>query len=267
MRENIIYALLATLGTWLFTAFGAAVVIFFKKPDKRLLNVLLGFASGVMIAASFWSLLGPAVDISKTSGILPPYFTVTAGFATGAFFIWLTDKTVNALKKLNKRHISSKDSTANRILMLILSITMHTIPEGLAVGVAFGALSDSNYSPENLMAAISVAIGIAIQNFPEGAAVSLPLMGEGVRRRKSFFIGQATGIVEPVAGVLGASLVVFTSRILPFALSFAAGAMIFVTAHELIPECQKDRLNSSYTATFGIVCGFAVMTLLDIMLG
>ena len=267
MRENVIYALSATLGTWLFTAFGAAVVIFLKKPDKRIFRILLGFASGVMIAASFWSLLGPAVDISKSSGRLPPYITVTAGFVAGAVFIRLTDKTVGALKKRKDRDVSVKDNAFNRILMLILSITMHNIPEGLAVGIAFGALNGTNNSPESLMAAIGVAIGIAIQNFPEGAAVALPLMGEGVSRKKSFLIGQATGLVEPIAGVLGAALVVFTSRILPFALSFAAGAMIFVTAHELIPECQKDRLNSPYTATFGIVCGFAVMTLLDIMLG
>lgn len=265
MWRNIIFALIATTGTWLVTAFGAATVIFFRKTDKRILNILLGFAAGVMIAASFWSLLAPAVNIIYSQGGAP-YLTVTGGFIFGAVFIILSDKTVNIAKRRANR--ASADSGAlNRIALLVLSITLHNIPEGLAVGVAFGALTGENCTPENLMGAVSVAIGIALQNFPEGAAVSLPLRREGYGRGRSFMIGQASGIVEPVAGVIGAAAVTFISRLLPFALSFAAGAMISVSAHELIPECQSERERYPYSATSGVIAGFSVMTLLDIMLG
>lgn len=165
------------------------------------------------------------------------------------------------LKLLSYRH------TANRIILLVLSITLHNIPEGLAVGVAFGALKNGGYTPEALMGAVTVAVGIGLQNFPEGAAVSLPLRREGCSRRKSFFIGQASGFVEPIAGVLGALLAVYIEAVLPFALSFAAGAMILVAVHELIPECQRNQKAQPYAATMGIVTGFALMMLLDVMLG
>lgn len=267
MRENIIYAFIATVGTWFVTALGAATVIFFKKPGQRVFNIMLGFASGVMIAASFWSLLEPAVKIAESRHGNPPYLVVTAGFISGALFIWLSDKTVNTVKKRTNINKESDDSVFSRIFLLILSITLHNIPEGLAVGVAFGALSGGKYTADGFTAAVSVAVGIAIQNFPEGAAVSLPLRREGYSRTKSFIIGQASGMVEPIAGVIGAALVIYANRILPFALSFAAGAMILVTVHELIPECQQNRLKEPYVATVGIISGFAVMTLLDVMLG
>lgn len=266
MWKNIVYALIATLGTWLITALGAATVLFFTKARQNILNIMLGFAAGVMIAASFWSLLEPALSISVSLRDSAPYLVITFGFLAGAFFITLTDKIVNITKnRANKG--KSGNTSLNRILMLVLSITMHNIPEGLAVGVAFGALTGANNTPQNLMGAISVAIGIGMQNFPEGAAVSLPLRREGYSKEKSFFIGQASGIVEPIAGVIGAALVVFVNRILPFALSFAAGAMIFVSVHELIPECQKNKERSPYSATVGIISGFSLMTLLDVMLG
>lgn len=265
MRENIIYALIATTGTWFVTALGAAMVIFFKKPSERVFNIMLGFASGVMIAASFWSLLEPAVSISESSHSVPSYLTVTVGFISGALFIWLSDKAVNAMKNGTNR--SNENCVFNRIFLLILSITLHNIPEGLAVGVAFGALSVGGRTDEGFLAAVSVAVGIAIQNFPEGAAVSLPLRREGYSRAKSFLIGQASGMVEPIAGVIGAALVIYINKILPFALSFAAGAMILVSVHELIPECQKNRPKEPYAATMGIISGFSLMTLLDVMLG
>lgn len=313
MYPVLFLALLATIATWSVTALGAATVIFFKSPNARLMNLMLGFASGVMIAASFWSLLQPAIARAEMRQGLPAWLIATTGFLSGAAFMWLSDQAVSHARirigsmqaaknpvsadpasnpcrnyRNNDKHhrktftpsaiqacsasncaIQPQD-TANerfsRILMLILSITLHNIPEGLAVGVAFGVLQDG-YSPESLMGAVTIAVGIALQNFPEGAAVSIPLRREGFSRKKSFFYGQASGIVEPIAGLCGALLVVYVEAILPFALSFAAGAMILVAVHELIPECQKNQKNQPYAATMGIVLGFAVMMLLDVMLG
>ena len=267
MSLNILYALIATLGTWFITALGAGTVVFFKKPSPKLLNIMLGFASGVMIAASFWSLLEPAIARAEVQSNTPPYLVVTAGFLCGASFIWLSDKIVTFASNNVKNSEFEYTNTFRRILLLVFSITIHNIPEGLAVGVAFGALSSGKNNYECLMGAISIAIGIGLQNFPEGAAVSIPLRREGFSRFKSFMYGQASGIVEPIAGVIGAALVVFIEAILPFALSFAAGAMILVAVHELIPECQKNQTDNPYTATMGIVSGFAVMMLLDVMLG
>ena len=267
MNTIVFMALVATLGTWLVTALGAATVVFFRSPNPKALNLMLGFASGVMIAASFWSLLQPAIERAEAASTLPAYFVATAGFLCGALFMWGSDKVVT----LTQRRVTGEQSDTNtrfgRIAMLILSITLHNIPEGLAVGVAFGALQNGGYSTEALMGAITIAIGIGLQNFPEGAAVSVPLRREGFSRKKCFFYGQASGMVEPVAGVIGALLVVYVEAILPFALSFAAGAMILVAVHELIPECQKDQAEQPYFATMGIVLGFAVMMLLDVMLG
>lgn len=266
MNNVIIMALIATFGTWFVTALGAAIVVFFKTPNQKFLNLMLGFSSGVMIAASFWSLLQPAIDRAEERLKTPAYIVVTIGFLFGALFMWFSDKTVTAARnKTNNNNISSNDRI-NRIIMLILSITMHNIPEGLAVGVAFGLLNE-NFSTEALLSAISIAIGIGLQNFPEGAAVSLPLRREGFSRKKSFILGQASGIVEPISGVLGALLVTTVESILPYALSFAAGAMILVAVHELIPECQQDKKAQPYSATMGIIAGFAVMMLLDVMLG
>lgn len=227
---------------------------------------MLGFASGVMIAASFWSLLQPAIERAKARQELPAYLVATTGFLLGAAFMWASDKIVRYARKRSDLCPGKANDRLNRIIMLVLSITLHNIPEGLAVGVAFGALP-KDYTAENLMGAITIAIGIGLQNFPEGAAVSIPLRREGFSRKKSFLLGQASGIVEPVAGLSGALLVVYTEALLPFALSFAAGAMILVAVHELIPECQKNQSSQPYSATMGIILGFAVMMLLDVMLG
>jgi ZIP family zinc transporter len=267
MNHIVIMALIATLGTWSITALGAATVVFFKSPNPKMLNLMLGFAAGVMIAASFWSLLQPAIEQAEASSSLPAYFVATVGFLCGALFMWGSDKIVSYTRNRANSTQGEPNERLNRIIMLVLSITLHNIPEGLAVGVAFGTLQNSAATAENLMGAITVALGIGLQNFPEGAAVSIPLRREGYSRRKSFLLGQASGLVEPVSGVIGALLVVYVSAILPFALSFAAGAMILVVVHELIPECQRNQKNQPYAATMGIVLGFAVMMLLDVMLG
>ena len=255
----LLWALLATLGTWFVTALGAATVAFFKRPDPTALNRMLGFAAGVMIAASFWSLLQPAIERAAGVCALPPYLVATAGFLFGALFMRLSDAVVCAVRGGN-------DPRMDRILLLTLSVTLHNIPEGLAVGVAFGALQNG-FTREALTGAVAVAVGIGLQNFPEGAAVSVPLRREGCSRRKSFLVGQASGMVEPLAGVVGALAVVRVEPLLPYALSFAAGAMILVAVHELIPACRENETAKPYAATTGIVLGFAVMMLLDVMLG
>ncbi len=267
MNDVVFLALAATLGTWFVTALGAATVAFFKSPSPKALNLMLGFASGVMIAASFWSLLQPAIERAEAADGLPAYLVATLGFLSGALFMWISDKTVCFARNRANSTQGQPNERLNRIIMLVLSITLHNIPEGLAVGVAFGALPGGSYTAESLMGAVTIAIGIGLQNFPEGAAVSIPLRREGYSRRKSFLLGQASGLVEPIAGVIGALLVVYVEAILPFALSFAAGAMILVAVHELIPECQKNQETQPYFSTMGIVTGFAVMMLLDVMLG
>lgn len=266
MVNIVVSALIATLGTWMMTALGAATVILMKNLNQKAMNLMLGFAAGVMIAASFWSLLQPAIERAERDLPLPAWTVATVGFLCGAVFMWISDKIVTRSQK--KASIAPHGSTErfNRIVLLVLSITLHNIPEGLAVGVAFGALA-RGYTTEALMGAVTIAVGIALQNFPEGAAVSFPLRREGYSRGKSFLIGQASGMVEPVAGVIGALAVVYIEAILPFALSFAAGTMILVAVHELIPECQQNKDAHPYFATMGIVCGFALMMLLDVALG
>lgn len=260
MDSFVFMAFVATLGTWFVTALGAATVVFFTSPRVKVLNLMLGFSAGVMIAASFWSLLEPAIARAEQMPGPPAWLIATAGFLTGALFLWASDKLVSrALGRVERDGV-------RRIILLVLSITIHNIPEGLAVGVAFGALQNG-CSAESLMGAVSVAVGIGLQNFPEGAAVSVPLRREGWSRGKSFLVGQASALVEPVAGVLGAWLVLYVQALLPYALSFAAGAMILVAVHELIPECQKRKSEQPYFATMGIVLGFAAMMLLDVMLG
>lgn len=265
MNNVIIWAFLATLGTWGITALGSATVLLTKKINSSFLNLMLGFSAGVMIAASFWSLLQPAIERAENLYTIPSYIIVTIGFLFGSVFIWISDKTVTYAILRNQKN--DDNQKINRIILLILSITLHNIPEGLAVGVAFGLLKGENYTPEAFMGAISIAIGIGLQNFPEGAAVSLPLRREGYSVKTSFLLGQASALVEPISGVLGAALVSKAEKILPFALSFAAGAMILVAVHELIPECQKNQDTQPYSATTGIIVGFACMMLLDIMLG
>lgn len=267
MNDIVLMALIATLGTWSVTALGAATVAFFKSPQPKALNLMLGFAAGVMIAASFWSLLQPAIEQAEAISGLPAYVVATSGFLFGAVFMWGSDKIVTYARNRANSTQGKPDERLNRIIMLVLSITLHNIPEGLAVGVAFGTLSGGGYSAEELMGAITIALGIGLQNFPEGAAVSIPLRREGYSRKRSFLLGQASGMVEPIAGVMGALLVVHVEMILPYALAFAAGAMILVAVHELIPECQQNQKEKPYFATMGIVMGFAIMMLLDVMLG
>lgn len=259
MDNPIVWALIATLGTWAMTAAGAATVFLFRRPSPEAMNRMLGFSAGVMIAASFWSLLQPAIARAAEQDGLPPWLVATLGFLLGAVFLWASDRVVTRVS-------GAGDGGKNRAVLLILAITLHNIPEGLAVGVAFGALQ-RGASPEAVMGAISIAFGIGLQNFPEGAAVSMPLRREGAGRLRSFLLGQASGLVEPAAGVLGALLVGSVAAILPYALAFAAGAMILVAVHELIPECQRNREARPYTATMGIVAGFALMMLLDVALG
>ncbi len=261
----VLQALIATLFTWFVTAAGSALVFFFKRINKNLLNGMLGFAAGVMIAASFWSLLAPAIEMTPEVSSMPVWFPAVIGFLLGGVFLWLADRLIPHL------HLGFPDDEAEgihtnwkRSVLLVLAITLHNIPEGLAIGVAFGALA-ANLSSVTLLSAIGLAIGIGIQNFPEGAAVSIPLRREGLSRGKSFLYGQLSGIVEPIAGVIGAVTVVLMRPILPYALSFAAGAMIYVVVEELIPEAQLDRKTD--VATIGAMLGFAVMMTLDVALG
>ncbi len=257
-------ALLATCFTWLLTALGAAVVFFFKEINRKVLDGMLGFAAGVMIAASFWSLLAPAIAMVEESGgikWLPPL----VGFLSGGIFLWAADKILPHVHPGFPTSEAEGVKTGwQRSVLLVLAITLHNIPEGLAVGVAFGAVA-SDLPSATLGGAMALALGIGIQNFPEGAAVSVPLRREGLSRRKSFMYGQLSGVVEPVAGVLGAMAVLLMQPLLPYALSFAAGAMIYVVAEELIPESQAEK--HSDIATIGLMVGFAVMMTLDVALG
>ncbi len=260
----VVQALVATIFTWFMTALGAAVVFFFKGIDRRLLDAMLGFAAGVMIAASFWSLLAPAIELSQGSN-LPLFLPPLIGFLIGGLFLWIVDHILPHL------HIGFPIEEAEglkthwrRSILLVLAITLHNIPEGLAVGVAFGALG-AGFPGASLAGAVALAIGIGIQNFPEGTAVSVPLRREGLGRLKSFWYGQLSGIVEPIAGVLGAAAVILARPLLPYALAFAAGAMIYVVIEELIPESQREQ--NMHVATFGGMLGFAVMMVLDVALG
>lgn len=249
------------------TAIGAALVFFFKTIKAHVMNTMLGFASGVMIAASFWSLLAPAIEMAQDAAI-PAWAVAAIGFLLGGAFLWISDQL------LPHAHIGSKKgeteglpSHLRRSILLVFSITLHNIPEGLAVGVAFGAAAVAG--GDNYMAALVVAIGIGLQNLPEGAAVSIPLRRENLSRTKCFLYGQASGLVEPIAGVLGALLVIQMEAILPYALAFAAGAMIYVVVEELIPEAQGagDNHSGVHYATIGCMIGFALMMVLDVALG
>ncbi len=253
----ILQALLATIFTWSITALGSALVYFFKKINKNVLDSMLGMSAGVMIAASFWSLLSPAISMANMLK-MNTMLVVTSGFLFGGLLLFLGDKIMSKLQK--KKGIT----TNKRILMLITSITLHNIPEGLAVGVAFGSTL-YGLNGATLMSAWTLALGIGIQNFPEGTAVSVPLRREGFSRNKSFFYGQLSGIVEPISGVIGALLVLKIRFILPFLLAFAAGAMIYVVVEELIPESQTNE-SKDLMAMFTLV-GFSIMMLLDVLLG
>jgi ZIP family zinc transporter len=260
----VIQALLGTLFTWSVTALGAAMVFFFKEVKKNILNGMLGFAAGVMIAASFWSLLAPSIQMSEELGMIP-WIPPLIGFLAGGAFLWLVDKIMPHIHGgLHSEHSEGIKTTWERSILLVLAITLHNIPEGLAVGVAFGAVG-AGYPSASLAGAIALAIGIGIQNFPEGASVSIPLRREKFSRKKAFFYGQLSGVVEPIAGVVGAFAVILMRPMLPYALSFAAGAMIYVVVEELIPEGASDR--HSDIATVGAMIGFTVMMTLDVALG
>jgi len=258
-------ALLATLFTWFVTAAGAAVVLFTKKVNQKLLDSMLGFAAGVMIAASFWSLLAPGIEMAEHLGHIP-WLTAVIGFMSGGIFMRITDKFMPHLHPgLSVDQSEGVKTSWQRSTLLVLAITLHNIPEGLAVGVAFGAVA-ANLPSATIGGAIALAVGIGIQNFPEGAAVSLPLRREGMSRWKSFLMGQSSGMVEPISGVIGAFFVLKIQTILPYALCFAAGAMIFVVVEELIPESQKNHETIDLVTMMTMV-GFSVMMMLDVALG
>ena len=257
-------ALIATLFTWFVTAVGAVPVFFTRRLNQRLMDGTLGMAAGVMIAASFWSLLAPAIDMSD--GAWQP---AAIGFMAGGLFLYLIDKILPHLHPgLELSEAEGIKTSWQRSVLLVLAITLHNIPEGLAVGVAFGAVAhaaDVETARGLVLGGIALTIGIGLQNFPEGLAVAMPLRREGMGRFKSFMCGQASGIVEPMAGVLGAWLVLTMEPILPYALAFAAGAMIFVVVEELIPEAQRKG-NTDF-ATMGAMLGFTIMMILDVALG
>ena len=256
--NHIVQAFLATTFTFLITVLGAAIVFFFKKVNKTFMDGMLGFAAGVMIAASFWSLLSPSIEMANSLN-LNSWLIATLGFLSGGILLFISDKVFDILDK-NKNNNSSK----KRVMMLISSITIHNIPEGLAVGIAFGSIS---YGLEGatIISACLLALGIGLQNFPEGSAVSIPLLREGYSRKKAFLYGSLSAIVEPISGVSGALLVLKIRLLLPFLLAFAAGAMIYVVVEELIPESQTNE-KKDYMALFTLI-GFSIMMILDVALG
>lgn len=255
-------ALYATLFTWLVTAFGASFVFFFKTMNRTVLDGMLGFTGGVMVAASFWSLLAPAIEMSEGDGFVK-VMPASIGFLGGALFLFALDKVLPHVH-INFKETEGVKSPWQRTTLLVLAITLHNIPEGLAVGVLFGGVA-AGIPEASIAGATILAIGIGLQNFPEGIAVSMPLRRMGMSRRKSFMYGQASAIVEPIAGVLGAVAVSFFTPVLPYALAFAAGAMIFVVVEEVIPETQQDK--NTDIATLGFIGGFIIMMSLDVALG
>ena len=244
---------IATLFTFLVTTLGASIVIFFKHVSKNIMDAMLGFAAGVMVSAAFFSLLAPAIEACEELQLIP-WLTVFCGFFTGGLLLFITDKIFN--KILSHRH--------KRILMLISSITIHNIPEGMAVGIAFGSVF-YGINGATTLSAVRLAVGIGLQNFPEGSAVSIPLLRDGVSKTKAIFLGGLSAIVEPIFGILGAFLVLKAQILLPFLLAFAAGAMIYVVVCELIPESQSNK-KKELMAIFTII-GFSIMMILDVALG
>ena len=263
--DPVLAALLATTFTWLVTAMGASLVFFFKSMHRAVLDGMLGFTGGVMVAASFWSLLNPSIELSERMYPNMVWMPAAVGFLGGALFLFFLDESLPHL------HINFKESEKegvktqfHKTTLLVLAITLHNIPEGLAVGILFGA-SAHGIEGASIAGAVTLAIGIGIQNFPEGFAVAMPLRRIGVSRFKSFWYGQLSAIVEPIAGVCGALAVIYMEPILPFALAFAAGAMIFVVVEEVIPETQRDKYTD--IAVLGFIGGFLVMMILDVSLG
>ncbi len=260
----VVQALFATLFTWGVTALGASIVVFFKGVHQKVLDALLGFAGGVMLAASYWSLLAPAIAMSDTLGMIP-WLPAVTGFLAGGLFLFGVDKLLPHLHIGAAREEAEGPSTTwQRSVLLVLAITLHNIPEGLAVGVAFGAAA-ADVPEASVGAALALGIGIGLQNFPEGIAVSGPLRREGMGRLKAFWYGQLSGVVEPFAGVAGAVFAMTFRPVLPFALAFAAGAMVFVVVEEVVPESQRS--GNADLATIALMIGFAVMMTLDVALG
>ncbi len=257
----VLAALYATLFTWFLTALGASVVFFFKTINRAFLDGMLGFTGGVMVAASYWSLLAPAIAMSEGVGFAK-VFPAAVGFVLGAFFLFGLDKLLPHIH-INFKETEGVKSPWQKTTLLVLAITLHNIPEGLAVGVLFGGVA-AGIPEASIAGATILAIGIGIQNFPEGIAVSMPLRRMGMSRTRSFLYGQSSALVEPIAGVLGALAVTFFTPILPYALAFAAGAMIFVVVEEVIPETQQDKHTD--IATLGFIGGFVVMMSLDVAL-
>jgi ZIP family zinc transporter len=257
-------ALAATLFTWFMTGFGASLVLFFKNMHRRWFDGMLGFTGGVMVAASFWSLLSPAIEMSEGEGFVK-VMPAVVGFGIGALFIFALDKLTPHLHiNFSKDEAEGPTTDWHRSTLLVLAITLHNIPEGLAVGVLFGGAA-LGLDGATVGGAVALAIGIGIQNFPEGLAVSLPLRRQGVSAGRSLWFGQLSAIVEPIAGVIGAIAVMQMQLILPYALAFAAGAMIYVVVEEVIPETQRDKYTDF--ATLGFIGGFLVMMSLDVALG
>jgi len=260
--DPVLGALYATLFTWGLTALGASLVFFVKEMNRALLDGMLGFTGGVMVAASFWSLLAPGIAMSPGEGFIK-VIPAAVGFALGALFIFGLDKILPHVH-INFKETEGIKTPWHRTTLLVLAITLHNIPEGLAVGVIFGGVA-AGIPEASIAGAVALALGIGIQNFPEGIAVSMPMRRHGVSRFKSFWYGQLSAIVEPVAAVIGAIAVTFFTPLLPYALAFAAGAMIFVVVEEVIPETQQDRYTD--IATLGFIGGFIVMMTLDVALG
>lgn len=263
-QSPVVQALLATLFTWLITALGASVVFFFKNINQKFIDLTMGFAAGVMLAASFWSLLNPAIEMAESSSIAA-WIPAATGFMAGGLFIMGVDKILPHLHVgFPRKETEGIETKWHKSILLVSAITLHNIPEGLAIGVAFGAVA-SGAPGASLAGAITLAIGIGIQNFPEGMSVSVPLRNGGFTRFKSFMYGQFSGFVEPIAGMIGAAAVLTIEPLLPYALSFAAGAMIFVVVEELIPESHLH--GNTDLATFGTLLGFTVMMILDVAFG
>lgn len=260
--DPVLAALLATLFTWLLTALGASVVLFIKNLNQKLLDGMLGFTGGVMVAASFWSLLNPAIAMSDGEGFVK-VIPAAVGFFLGALFIFLLDKLLPHLH-IGFKEAEGMKSPWQRTTLLTLAITLHNIPEGLAVGVLFGGVA-AGIPEATIAGAVTLAIGIGLQNFPEGIAVAVPLRRMGMSRKKSFLYGQSSALVEPIAGVAGALAVSFFTPILPYALAFAAGAMLYVVIEEVVPEAQQS--NNTDLSTLGFVLGFIIMMSLDVALG
>lgn len=263
--DPVTAALIATTFTWLITALGASLVFFFKTIHRGVLDGMLGFTGGVMVAASFWSLLMPSIELSEKFYPSMPWMPAAVGFLLGALFLFILDKSMPHLHiNFSENESEGVKTQFHKTTLLVLAITLHNIPEGLAVGVLFGAAANG-IEGATIAGAITLAIGIGIQNFPEGFAVAMPLRRAGASRFKSFWYGQLSAIVEPIAGVIGAAAVIYMEQLLPFALAFAAGAMIFVVVEEVIPETQRDKYTD--IAVLGFIGGFVVMMVLDVALG